>query len=128
MTAGTTAPISTSTSVRPQPPAPPDRGSSDAFERLFSALQASPARAEAAPAPHGPVLVSAAAVNTALARVEPDRVLDALSAFKRDSWLTFTHAAASSVYASEPAPRGVPVQDPRLGPLGGVIAGLLERD
>ena len=132
MTAGTTAPIS-STIARPQAPAPPpEPASTGAFDRLFAALQEAPKRAEAAPDSSAPVLVSAAAVNTAVARIAPDRVLDALSAFKRNSWLTFTQAAASSAYAAEPAPRGVPmpveVHDPRLTPAGGVIADLVARD
>ena len=124
-----TAPITASVVERPRPDGRDvDRASSGQFEQLWVALRDAPARErrEPAPAPHTlePVLVSAASMNTALAKVTPDRATLALSAFRRESWLTFTNAAASSAYAAGLAERGGPAVAPVDSPRNGVVADL----
>ena len=110
MNAAVTTRISTSID-RPQPRgADSDRASGSEFEQLWAALRDAPARetpARVDPS-SAPVLVSAAAMSKAAVKINPDRVVDALMAFKRDSTLTFTNAVASSQYAADLAPRGAP--------------------
>ncbi|MDA0168826.1 hypothetical protein OJ998_06990 [Solirubrobacter taibaiensis] len=110
MNAAVTTRISTSVD-RPQPRgADSDRASSGEFEQLWAALRDAPARetpTRVDPS-SAPVLVSAAAMSKAAVKINPDRVVDALMAFKRDSTLTFTNAVASSQYAADLAPRGAP--------------------
>lgn len=124
-----TAPITASVVERPRPAAADaDRASAGRFEDLWAALRAAPARKrpERMPDPYSaePVLVSAASMNTALAKVAPDRATLALTAFKRESWLTFTNAAAASSYASGVAERGGPAVAPVDSPRNGVVADL----
>ena len=110
MNAAVTTRISTSVD-RPQPRgADTDRASGSEFEQLWAALRDAPARetpTRVDPS-SAPVLVSAAAMSKAAVKTNPDRVVDALMAFKRDSTLTFTNAVASSQYAADLAPRGAP--------------------
>ena len=90
--------------------ADPDGGSGAEFEQLWAALRDAPARAavQRAEPSTAPVMVSAAAMSKAAVKINPDRVVDALTAFKRDSWFTFTNAVAASQYAADLAPRGAP--------------------
>ena len=96
---------------RPQPRgADTDRASGSEFEQLWAALRDAPARETPVriDPSSAPVLVSAAAMSKGAIKINPDRVVDALMAFKRDSTLTFTHAVAASQYAADLAPRGAP--------------------
>ena len=110
MNAAVTTRITTSVD-RPQPRgADADRASGSEFEQLWAALRDAPARETPVriDPSSAPVLVSAAAMSKAAVKINPDRVVDALMAFKRDSTLTFTNAVASSQYAADFAPRGAP--------------------
>src|SRR5688572_24662797 len=78
------------------------------FASLWAALRDAPAREprRRADPSDAPVMVSAAAMNTATVKIDPDRLTDALLAFKRHSSFTFANAVAASVYAADPAERG----------------------
>jgi hypothetical protein len=84
--------------------------SGGAFTSLWAALRDAPAREprRRADPSDAPVMVSAAAMNTATVRIGPDPLTDALLAFKRHSSVTFANAVAASVYAADPAERGAP--------------------
>ena len=110
MNAAVTTRISTSVD-RPQPRgADSEPASGGEFEQLWAALRDAPAREarQRVDPSSAAVLVSAAAMSKAAVKINPDRVVDALTAFKRDSSLTFANAVAASQYAADLAPRGAP--------------------
>jgi hypothetical protein len=115
----------TSISTRINRPGPPgaviDRAAGEGFAQVWAALRDAPARKPAQPRAtfaDEPVLVSAAAMNTAGVGIKPDRLTDALLAFKRHSTITFTHAVAASAYAADPAERGAPAASGLANPRG----------
>lgn len=123
------APITTTTLDRPRRSTPDTESSSGGqFEQLWAALRDAPARKRTErprdPYAAEPVMVSAASMSHALAKIAPDPATAALTAFKRESWLTFTNAAAASIYASGAAERGGPAVAPVDSPRNGVVADL----
>jgi hypothetical protein len=109
MTASVTS-ISTRVNRAGPPGAVVERASGGEFEQLWAALRDAPAREprRRADPSDSPVMVSAAAMNTAAVKINPDRLTDALLAFKRHSSFTFANAVtvAASAYVADPAERG----------------------